>query len=75
MERRGLGMVGYMYGLERDRLGAGWDRYGVRLDVLELGDGTLGAEVCERRVALIALGALLRLELAPVEDEGAATRL
>ena len=57
--------------------GIGWARggIGVRLDVLELGDGTLGAEVCERRVALIALGALLRLELAPVEDEGAATRL
>jgi hypothetical protein len=57
--------------------GIGWARGGieVRLDVLELGDGTLGAKVCERRVALIALGALLRLELAPVEDEGAATRL
>ena len=45
------------------------------VDTLELGDDTLGPEVSERRITLIALGALLRLQLAPVEDERAATRL
>ena len=45
------------------------------MDTLELGDDTLGPEVSERRITLIALGALLRLQLAPVEDERAATRL
>ena len=45
------------------------------MDTLELGHGTLGPEVCERRKTLIALGALFRLQLAPLEDERAATRL